>query len=133
MFKEIGSLFGSITVLLYLLAILNYLVKFIYKKYRNELIINEKLYSSFTKFMKFIVKRHNLFGVLTIAFLLLHFLIQFSQYGLNTTGVIAAGIMLLQVGLGIYGSKVKKRGGTWLLMHRTIAVLILIAIGVHVE
>ncbi len=92
---------------------------------------NEKLYSAFTKIMKFIVKNHKIFGLLTIIFILLHFLIQFNLYGLRISGVIAAGIMLLQVGLGIYGSKAKKRGKAWLFLHRSIAVVLMIAIIVH--
>jgi hypothetical protein len=83
--------------------------------------------------MKIIVKNHKLFGYLTVIFILLHFAIQFSQHGLNNTGVIAAGILLLQVGIGIYGSKAKKRGRTWLMIHRTITVVLLIAIAVHIE
>ena len=39
--------------------------------------------------------------------------------------------MLLQIGLGIYGSKAKKRGKVWLYTHRTVAALLLIIIVTH--
>jgi len=131
--EETGEFFGTLTMLLYFLAILIYLVKFVNYNYSATLTKNPKLHNNFIKFMKFIVQRHKLFGVLTVSFLLLHFLIQFGRYGLNITGIIAAAIMLLQVGLGIYGDKALTRGGTWLSMHRIIAFLLLIAIGLHVE
>jgi len=132
MLEQLGGLFGGIVVLLYFMTILNYFVKFINRKYKNKLMKNEKFYKAFSKLMKFTIKRHKLFGTLTIAFILLHFILQFLQYGLNITGVIAATIMLIQVGLGIYGSKRKKRGKKWIVIHRTIAVVLLIAIVVHV-
>jgi hypothetical protein len=116
MLNELGEFFGNIIIFLYILTVLNYFVKLINNKYR-----------------KIIVKNHKLFGYLTVIFILLHFAIQFSQHGLNNTGVIAAGILLLQVGIGIYGSKAKKRGRTWLMIHRTITVVLLIAIAVHIE
>jgi uncharacterized membrane protein len=132
MFDDLGGFFGGIIVVLYFLSILNYVVKFINKKFRTKLMKNEKLYQAFTKFMKFIIKKHKLFGMLTVAFILLHFSIQFTRYGFSITGAIAATVLLLQVGLGIYGSKMKKRSKLWLNLHRSIAVLLLIVIGIHI-
>lgn len=81
--------------------------------------------------MKLIVKNHKLFGLLTILFILAHFFLQFSQYGLSVLGTIAAGAMILQIVHGIYGSKVKKRSKIWLVSHRALAAVILIAIVIH--
>lgn len=131
MIGKLGEFFGELIVILYLLTILNYFVKLINRKYRNKIMQNKKLFSVFTKAMRFIVKNHKLFGLSTIIFILLHFFVQFSQYGLRISGVVAAGIMILQIGLGIYGSKVKKRGKVWLYLHRSIAVILAVAIMVH--
>jgi len=54
-------------------------------------------------------------------------------HGLSITGAVAASIEVLQILLGIYGSKVKKKGKYWLMAHRTIAVMLLIAILIHIE
>jgi hypothetical protein len=132
MLKQLGEFMGTIIVILYSLTILNYIVKFINKKYRTQLMKNEVLYKYFMTLMKFVIQKHKLFGLLTILFILLHFTIQFNQYGLNIPGVIAACIMLLQVGLGIYGSITKKRSKPWLMVHRTIATVLLITIIIHV-
>jgi hypothetical protein len=133
MFRELGGFFGNIIVILYLLTILNFFVKYINKNYRKVLMKNEKIYQAFTKLMKFTIKRHKLFGILTVVFILLHFILQFTQFGLNIPGVIAALIMFVQVGFGIYGSKKKKRGKSWLWAHRIIAVILMIAILIHVS
>lgn len=129
---ELGEFFGGFIIFLYALTVLNYIVKFINKKFRDKLVKNQKFYQLFLKLMKFIIKHHKLFGVLTVVFILLHFALQFIQYGLSITGVIAAFIMLLQVVLGIYGFKMKKRSKPWLIAHRLIAVLLLIVIIIHV-
>ncbi len=131
MLEELGGFLGSIIVVLYVLTILNYFVKFIFKNYRKLLSKYPIVLKVYTIMMKLIVKNHKLFGLLTILFILLHFLLQFSQYGINIAGTIAAGVMILQIMHGIYGSKVKKRSKTWLISHRTIAAALLIAIMIH--
>mgnify|MGYP004486377563 CR=1 FL=1 len=133
MIKELGELLGNIIVFLYVLTILNYILKFINKKYLHLLKKNDKLHSIYMKFMKFIIRNHKLFGILTVFFILLHFYIQFTTRGLSITGLIAATIMLLQVLLGIYGSKTKRKNKTWLVLHRFISILLLIAILIHIN
>lgn len=131
MLSELGEFLGNIIIVLYVITILNYFVKFVFKNYRKLLAKNQTVYKLYTKLMRVIVKYHKWFGLLTILFILAHFSVQFSRYGLSIPGVIAAGTMALQIGLGIYGSKVKKRGKIWLISHRTLAVIVLIAIVVH--
>jgi len=131
MLYQLGGPLGIIIIVLYGLTILNYFVKLIFKNYRKQLSKYPKFLKIYTVVMKLIVKYHKLFGLLTILFLLAHFLLQFSIFGLSITGTIAAGTMLLQIALGIYGSKVKKRSKIWLYSHRSIAVMLLIAIVVH--
>jgi hypothetical protein len=129
---ELGEFLGFMIIVCYAMTILNYFVKFINRKYRDTLKKNENFYKVYTKVMKFIIKSHKLFGFLTIAFILFHFYIQFTRIELSITGVIAAGIMLLQVLLGVYGWKVKKKGRTWLYVHRSIAAVLLITILIHI-
>lgn len=133
MIKELGELFGNIIVFLYVLTILNYVLKFINKKYVHLLKKNDKLHSIYIIFMKFIIRNHKLFGILTVFFIILHFYIQFSVRGLSITGIIAASILLIQVLLGIYGSKTKSKNKTWLVIHRAISIALLIAILIHIN
>lgn len=131
MLKQIGGFLGNVVYILFLLALLNYVVKYINRKFRNNLMNNEAVYQLFIKLMKFTVKNHRYFGLMAIIFLLLHMAVQMSLHGINITGTIAAVIMLAEIALGYYGFKVKKKGKTWLKVHRVIAVVLLISIIIH--
>lgn len=132
MLRELGGFFGGVTIFFYAMAVLNFVVKFVNKKFRPILSKNENFYKFYLKFMKFIIKEHKLFGILTVVSLLIHFSIQFSQYGINIAGVVAAGIMLLQVILGITMKKTSKGKKPVLITHRIIAAALLISIIIHV-
>jgi heme A synthase len=110
---------------------LNYIVKWINKRYGAAMKTHEKGYAFYKKLMRFIIHNHKLFGLLTVLFLVTHFFIQFNQSGLSITGAIAAGVLVLQVLLGIYGSVTQKKEKGWLLGHRTIALILLFAMTAH--
>lgn len=133
MFEDLGEFLGGTIIFLYVLTILNFFVKWVNKKFRAQIKKNDLVFKGFSMFMKVIVKYHKLFGVMTIGALLLHFLVQFFTYGLSLTGAMAASVLIFQVVLGGYGFYKKKRGGLWLKLHRGIAVLLMIAIYLHVE
>jgi heme A synthase len=129
----IGVLFGVLVILLYIMTILNYVVKAINRTFGARMKANAKAYKAFTTCMRFIVKNHRFFGMASFVFLIIHVFIQYSDYGyINQTGAVAAGVLLVQVGLGIYGSKAKKKPKSWLYIHRAVAVLLPIAIAIHV-
>lgn len=112
---------------------MSFVVKVVNKKFGKAMLQYPNLKKYYGLFMKIIIKYHKLFGFLTIAFILGHFLIQFSKRGINITGAIAASVMLLQVVLGVLGAVVyKKRSGAWFVIHRFIAVLLIVVIGVHI-
>ncbi|MBP1757096.1 MAG: hypothetical protein H6Q59_3494 [Firmicutes bacterium] len=129
---ELGELFGILIIVFYSLAVLNFCFKFFNRKYRDKLKRNEKFYKVYMNFLKFFAKYHRYFGFATILMILIHFFIQFSNYGLSITGCIAAGVMLLQIVLGIYGQFSKKKMKSWILIHRGIAVLLLVTILIHI-
>ena len=129
----VGVLFGVLVILLYIMTILNYVVKAINRTFGARMKANAKAYKAFTTCMRFIVKNHRLFGMASFVFLIIHVFIQYSDYGyISQTGAVAAGVLLVQVGLGIYGSKTKKKSKSWLYIHRAVAVLLPIAIAIHV-
>jgi hypothetical protein len=131
--EDLGEFLGGAIIFFYSLTILNYIVKFVNKKFKKQINKNKTFAANYMKFMRFIVKNHRYFGFLAVLFLALHFTIQFMAHGLSITGAFAASIMILQIFLGIYGFKVKKKGKYWLITHRTIAVMLLIAILIHIE
>lgn len=130
---DLGELLGVAIIFFYSLTMLNYVVKFVNKKFKKQINNNKTFAANYMKFMRFIVKNHRYFGFLAVLFLVLHFLIQFTSYGVSITGGIAASIMIFQILLGMYGFKAKKKGKNWLIIHRSIAVMILMAILIHID
>jgi hypothetical protein len=133
MYIDIGMIFGIFVIILYVLTILNYVVKQINKAYGARMKSKVGLYKTFVAFMRFIVRNHRLMGMLTVLFLLAHVYVQYTNYGyISQTGAVAAIILIIQVGLGIYGSKSKKKTRNWLYVHRSVAIVLPFAIAVHV-
>lgn len=127
-----GEFFGLLIILFYGFAALNFCLKFLNRNYSNVLKKNENFYKIYLKLLKFFVKNHKYFGGTIILILLAHFILQFSRFGFNITGGIAASLMLMQIGLGLYGQYKKNKNKIWLVLHRGIAVLLLFAIFIHV-
>lgn len=129
---ELGELFGFLIIAFYTLAVLDFFFKFFNRHCRDTLKKNESFYKTYMNLLKFFVKYHRYFGGLAILMILTHFFVMFSRYGINITGCIAAGVMLLQVGLGIYGQLKKVRSKGWLMIHRGVAIMIPIVILIHI-
>jgi len=132
MFKEMGGFFGWLLIAAFVGTILNYCIKYVNKKWGKKLFSNPTGKKTIKLLMTIFVKHHKYFGFLTVLFLLTHFFIQFSKSGINWTGILAASLMILQVLLGIYANwKKRPRKGAWFVTHRTIAVLMIVAIAFH--
>ena len=129
---EIGEFFGLLILFFYGLAMLNYVFKFLHAHFKAQLKQNEKFYKIYMQLLKYFMTYHKYFGGITILLILTHFLIMFSQYGISITGGLAAGTMLLQVGLGVYGQIKKVKNKLWLLIHRSIGVLLMVMILIHI-
>lgn len=130
--EELGGLFGYLTILFYALAVLNFCFKFLNRNYREKLKKNDSFYKVFMKALKFLMKYHRYFGGATVIMILIHFYLQSTHFGISITGCIAAGVMILQILLGIYGQVKKPKTKGWLMLHRGIAALLLVTILIHV-
>lgn len=129
---ELGELFGFLIIMFYALALLNFCLKFLNRNCQDTLKKNEGFYKFYMKLLKFFLKYHKYFGGATIVMILIHFFIQFTRFGISITGGIAAGTMLIQIGVGVVVGKQKSKNKVWLMVHKGIAVLLLIAIMIHV-
>lgn len=126
--------FGIITVISFSVAISNYFVKYVHKKYIIKL-GNEKkqLVDLYRKIMRIIIKNHKLVGTIAIFSVLTHFFVGFLSNRISITGVIAALFMFIIFFLGIYGAFINKiHKGMWLKVHRAMAFVLLVAIVIHV-
>ncbi|MGE5627584.1 MAG: hypothetical protein ACM3X7_05630 [Solirubrobacterales bacterium] len=130
--RQYAGFFGSMIVIFYGLTILNFILKWVNKKYPKIINKNKQVKMIFKKSMKIVVKYHKLFGILTIIFLGLHFWIFYSNGRISRTGILAALLMISQVVLGILGAYViKKRTGLWFSLHRVLAAALALVIFIH--
>lgn len=129
---EFGGFFGWVIVVCYGLAVLNYVLKLLNKKFGSTIKKNDTVKKYFSMILKLIVKYHKIFGALTILVIIVHFLIMYFTVGIKISGLIAATAMIIEFINGMYGARMKKRTKVWLYSHRVISVFIGIAIVVHV-
>ncbi len=132
MFKEFGGLFGWLIIVAFGGTILNYIIKLINRRFSKKIATNPVAKRVMKVLMTIFVRNHKYFGFATAVMLLAHFIIQFYFIGLSVSGVIAAVLLILQVGLGIYATlKKKPRKGVWFITHRLIAVLLILGTDLH--
>lgn len=132
MFEKTGGLFGWILIFAYAGTLLNYCLKWVNRHFGKKISAAPAGKKVMKGLMLVFVRNHKYFGLATVVFLAAHFAAQFLKFGINITGGIAAVILLIQVLTGVYANIKKKTGkGTWFVIHRITAVLILFAIAVH--
>ncbi len=128
-----GSLLGWLVATGFILTILNYPVKAIYRKVISPLPAESKTRRIYMRGQRFMVLYHRFFALFTTVVLALHVLIQLLYRWLSWTGLLAALLMVANGFLGAYGHYVKKKKrSAWLVIHRLLAVLLILAIIAHV-
>ena len=134
MIYKMGGLFGWLIIIAFAGTILNYILKRVNKNWGKK--INAK--PSAARLMKLLmavfVRQHKYWGFAAVISLLLHFLIQFSSFGINLTGALAAILMLCQLFLGFFltaARKGKKKVRISIGIHRLIALLLILGIAMH--
>lgn len=132
--SDLIGFLGWITAISFGIAISNYFVKYIHKKYINKLGKDKKqMVDLYRKMMKIIIKNHKVVGTIAIISVLTHFFIAFSSNSISITGIIAALFMVIIFFIGFYGAFINKNyKGKWLKVHRAMAFALLIAIIVHI-
>ena len=129
----IGIVFGWMIVAGYLWSVMNYFVKRINRKLTVRQPQGGPGKTRFAAFTRAVIKSHVYVPLFLLTIILLHFLMELIHVGFFITGVITISLLLAQITLGVYGNAVKgKKAGPWLYAHRTIAVLLFLAISAHV-
>lgn len=130
---KLGDFLGWLTILLFAATVANYVVKLISRKWGKQISSSPSGKRIVANLMKIFVKNHRYFGFGTFAALLLHFIVQFINFGISVSGIIAAALLILQVVLGVYAVVGKKaRRGVWFLVHRSLAFLLIFGIAFHI-
>ena len=134
MIYEMGGLFGWLITISFAGTILNYILKRINRQWGKKINANPSAARLMKILMTVFVRQHKYWGFAAIISLILHFLIQFSRFGINLTGALAAVLMLCQLFLGFFltaARKAKKKIRVSIVIHRIIAILLIIGIALH--
>lgn len=130
--SETGSLFGWLIAVGLFLTLLNYPIKAVFKAWIAPLPKESKTKIVYSRIQKIIVTNHRFFALFTTLMLAAHVVIQLIYRWLSWTGLAAAILMVINGFLGGYGHYVKKKKrSAWFYIHRTVAVLLVIAIVIH--
>ena len=127
----LGEALGIITATLYGVAVLNFFIKWGNRNWIMKLPKENSFRSAYQSVMKFLVKNHRFFGFGAAAVMISHVIIQIIFQWVSVTGLIAAGLALLTVALGIVMFKSKKRTPAMLWAHRGSVIALTIAVLVH--
>lgn len=132
--NEFAELLGWLVAAAYAIALLNYPVKYLNKRYFSKAQGNNTKYKKgFNILKKYIIKYHKLAGILAALGIIIHFIIMYNINGLSISGLVSASLMWIIAMLGAYGVRISKNyKAPWLKFHRAISVLPLISIVIHV-
>ena len=128
---SMGTFLGISVIVFYTLAALNAAAKPMLKKAKTIASSHHEFGKAIESFARFLIKNHRILGRFAVLLLAVHAGVQFSRFGSSLTGIAAASLMVVQVTLGAYGAKTKKRGG-WLIAHRLVALLLPVAMLLHI-
>lgn len=132
--RDIAEFLGWIVAWGFGIAMLNFVLKFIYKKYIVKLQKDKnKAVDAYRLIMKYVVKYHKLIGTITALAVIIHFVLMLLFVKVSITGLASMLVMLCIFSLGIYGAYFNKNyKGKWLKIHRLLAFLLVIMIGLHI-
>ena len=130
--REIGELLGVLTAVLFGLAIMNYVIKFVNRKWVMKLPKENKFKQLYMSIMKLLIKYHRFFGFGAAILMVTHVVVQILFMWVSITGLITAGLAVVTVVLGVILFKAKKRNPKMLIAHRSAVVALIVAFLVHV-
>lgn len=112
---------GWLIVILYLLSVDRYYLR-LGPFQRNESLKTIRL---------FLVKRHKIFGISAFVIGLIHGFLAFTRISPSLTGSLTLFLMIttVAIGIGLHYKKIKLSG---MKTHRTISILIVVGIVIHV-
>ena len=126
---ELGELLGFLIVFFFVLAFAKYVFRLLDEKYFQLKEKEPKVYSIFKKIYNLLEKYHSLFGYLALFFIIAHLVVQTVYIRFSYTGIITAGLMVIQIVLGLYGKKATTE--SWYKIHKVLPFLIAISFFTH--
>ncbi len=131
MLMTLAKIFGAAAIVLFVLTLMNFALKWTYRNYPNYFKKHPKYAKVHLALMKPFVKMHKWVGIGTVATMDAHIVLAFIERGFNISGAVTAVLLLSQMFVGMYGAWAKPKGKTWLIIHRVVAICAVVALLVH--
>jgi hypothetical protein len=129
---ELGEFLGSLTGICLLLALLNYPVKWINKRWISNLPKESSVKKIYPSVMRFLVQKHRYFAFASVATLVIHSYLQLTYRWLSIAGIITGTLLVLTVLLGVDLFVLHKgKRGLLFQAHRISALTTLLSFIVH--
>ena len=129
--EQIGGVFGEIGLLCIVFLALRPILKAVIKSLRNR---NKTLPDWLIKTSQFVTKNHRYAGIVAFVAIIVHFILQYMNYDVvSVAGLIAFLLLAVQtvLGFGLTRQKDKERRKKLASVHRTLGILIVVAVLVH--
>lgn len=126
---ELGEFLGFLIVVFFILTASKYIFRMIDEKYFQLKSDEPKIYGVFKKVYDILDKYHGLFGILAFVFIVAHLVVQTIYIRFSYTGIVTAGLMTIQIALGLYGKNATT--SKWYDVHKILPILIAISFFLH--
>jgi hypothetical protein len=126
-----AEIFGAIAIVLFVLALMNFALKWTYRNYPKYFKKHPKYAKVHLALMKPFVKMHKWVGIGAVAAMDAHIVLAFIERGFNISGAVTAVLLLAQMFIGMFGAWAKPKSKTWLVIHRVVAISAVVALLVH--
>lgn len=130
--RFLGEALGVLTAVLFGVAIANFLVKWINRKWIMKLPKEHAFRGGYQTVMKFLVKNHRFFGFGAVLVMVSHVVLQVLFMWVSMTGIITAAFAVVTVCLGVVLFKSRKRTPAMLWAHRGAVIALILSFLVHV-
>ena len=128
----LGEALGVLTAILFGVAIANFFVKWINRKWVMKLPKENAFRTGYMAVMKFLVKNHRFFGFGAVVVMVSHVVLQILFQWVSITGIITAGLAVVTITLGLILFKSKKRTPAMLWAHRGAVIALFLSFLIHV-
>jgi len=129
--EELGGFFGSIGLISIIYLALRPTLQLVTEQIRRR---GKTVSASLKKTYQSITKNHRYAGFVAAGAIVVHFILQFTNYGkVSVTGLIAALTLAAQaiLGLGLTKQKDKERRKKMALLHRILGIILVVAVLIH--
>jgi heme A synthase len=129
--ESLGDVFGSIGLISILYLASRPVLQTVVEQYRQK---GETLPDMLKKIYQFVIKTHRHAGFVAVGAIVLHFFLQYREYGVVPVAGLIAGLLLMAqsvLGFGLTKQKNKERRKKMALLHRALGMLIVAAVLVH--